>query len=201
MKIKAKLSDPDERQRRRARRNEPHVRTLKQHVDRLRRELGCEQEIPYFDPEDGGVNARALLLLLSPGRMAVVSGFVSLDNDDRTAEKLKELVGKSGLDRKTILIWNAIPWYGGGKDTDAAPWLKRFGEILLRGRRIYKIRVVVLLGKEAQRMKTAVKETIPGAEILECPHPSPQSVRPENKNGEKILKTLRNAALVERQDR
>jgi hypothetical protein len=49
-------------------------------------------EVPEFDPSDGGVEARALLLLEKPGRMTAEVGsgkrsssrFISRDNDDPT---------------------------------------------------------------------------------------------------------------------
>ncbi len=41
---------------------------------------GLHQEIPFFDPLDGDVNARCLFVAEAPGPRAVLSGFVSRDN-------------------------------------------------------------------------------------------------------------------------
>lgn len=40
---------------------------------------------PNVDPNDGGVNARALFLLESPGPRAVGTGYISQDNPDASA--------------------------------------------------------------------------------------------------------------------
>ncbi len=51
-------------------------------------------EVPDFDPQDGGIAARALFLFEKPGPMTIPalvgkrtgSGFISRNNDDPTAE-------------------------------------------------------------------------------------------------------------------
>jgi hypothetical protein len=74
---------------REARLIEPHVRPLMDLVRKLRKQLADNAKtngdleppgVPNVDPIDGGVKARALFLLATPGRRAVGSGFVSQDN-------------------------------------------------------------------------------------------------------------------------
>ena len=53
-----------------------HVAQLTGFVEGIRRERGLGSEVPYFDPLDGGANARALFVLEAPGPKAVASGLV-----------------------------------------------------------------------------------------------------------------------------
>ncbi len=46
--------------------DQDHVRPLHGIVERLRRRLGVTTTIPTFDPCDGGIRARILLLLEAP---------------------------------------------------------------------------------------------------------------------------------------
>ena len=64
-----------------------HIEPLNAFAASLRAELGDSYQIPGFDPQDGGVDARALFLLEAPGPKAVVSGRVSQDNPDPSARK------------------------------------------------------------------------------------------------------------------
>jgi len=61
------LGDPDEQRRRREHLRESHIAPLTDYVEQLRKTLGHNQEIPYFDPCDGGINAKLLFLLEAPG--------------------------------------------------------------------------------------------------------------------------------------
>lgn len=92
---------------------EAHVARLTDFVDDLRDKMGPEAAIPYFDPWDGGVGARALFLLEAPGPKARNSGFVSMNNPDETAKNFFELIHDAGIDRRSIAIWNTVPWYIG----------------------------------------------------------------------------------------
>ncbi len=53
---------------------------------------GGGREVPLFDPDDGGIGARVLLLLESPGPAVSTSKFISMDNPDGTAENILGLV-------------------------------------------------------------------------------------------------------------
>jgi hypothetical protein len=82
------LARPEERARRLALIESPHVAALTHLVVELRGELGPNYQIPYFDPLDGGTNAECLFLLEAPGPKAVASGFISRNNPDETARNL-----------------------------------------------------------------------------------------------------------------
>jgi len=87
------LTDAGERVARTARIREPHVAPLSELVDRMRKERGPDCHIPYFDPCDGGIHARILILMEAPGPKAIGpntggSGFVSRNNADPTASNL-----------------------------------------------------------------------------------------------------------------
>jgi hypothetical protein len=50
---------------------------LVEYLGRVRDATGSDDEMPSFDPLDGGINARALLLLEAPGPKAVDSALIS----------------------------------------------------------------------------------------------------------------------------
>lgn len=90
--------------------NEPHVKPLGDYVNWLKRELGTRIEVPYFDPMDGGINARVLLVLETPGPAAVETNFVSRNNDDKTAPNLFKALAIEGFSRGSTALWNVAPW-------------------------------------------------------------------------------------------
>jgi hypothetical protein len=157
---------------------EPHVAPLTQFVRRLRQQRGGDA-VPWFDPTEAGVNARILLLFENPGRRAdagLGSGFISADNDDRSAETMWGIFREAGIDRsRDVVNWNIVPWYVGdehkiGKvrtsDLDEArPALVELVSLLPQ------LQVVVLCGRKAQegwdRARLAVD--LP---VLRVPHPS-----------------------------
>ena len=49
---------------------------------------GLGKAVPDVDPLDGGVNARLLILLETPGPRVLGTGFVSRDNPDGTAANM-----------------------------------------------------------------------------------------------------------------
>ena len=81
---------PEVRERRRALLSASHVKPLNEFAERLR--LGRPgSTVPFFDPLDGGTAARILFLFEKPGPKTDAdsprgTGFVSRDNDGRTAE-------------------------------------------------------------------------------------------------------------------
>src|SRR5215217_514938 len=88
----------------------PRVGRLTRHVRQLRREMRYGCDIPFFDPLDGGVEAKMLFLFASPGEGALESGFVSRDNRDPSAAKFAALNRVVGLDRELTASWNTVPW-------------------------------------------------------------------------------------------
>jgi len=104
---------------REARLNEPHVLPLMELVHELRKRLTDNAKkngdldppkVPNVDPTDGGVKARALFFLATPGRRAVGSGFVSQDNPDDTARNMRKALAKAGFRRPDVVLWNVVPY-------------------------------------------------------------------------------------------
>jgi hypothetical protein len=171
------LADPEARQARLSQLREPHVAPLTAFVDALRQEVGMDTHIPYFDPWDGGVGAQVLLLLEAPGPRAVKSGFVSRNNPDETAKNFFEINLAAGLDRKRTAVWNIVPWYiGTGTKIRGATAsdIKAGIPLLLRllGH-LPKVRTAVLIGRKAERARSAIASAHPGLRLLACPHPGP----------------------------
>lgn len=89
-----------------------HIAPINQLIDKLRN--SGHGEVPYVAPIYGGVNARLLSVLRDPGPMTQGhkgSGFLSMENDDATAETICGYFSNSGIDAKDIVPWNSYPWY------------------------------------------------------------------------------------------
>jgi hypothetical protein len=67
--------------------------------------------VPNIDPNDGGLNARALFLLETPGPMGVKFGFVSRDNPSPASRNMVSAFESAGLLRNQTLLWNVVPYY------------------------------------------------------------------------------------------
>ena len=172
--------DPRELERKVALLREPHVAPLTAFVERLRAERG-DDAVPWFDPTEAGVEARILLLLEAPGGRAALadgSGFISPDNDDRTAQTMWTLLREVGVDtRREVVTWNIVPWYVGddnrirgvnvGDLDEARPALRELLSLLPN------LRVVLLLGAKAARgwERAAIDGDYA---VLRAPHPSPR---------------------------
>lgn len=110
------LADPAVKARRVALIKAPHVAALNALVAEIRTDCNCPDCVPYFDPSDGGVEARVLFILEAPGPQAIASGFVSCDNPDLSARNMTTLLAEAGIERRHIVAWNIVPWYlGDGK--------------------------------------------------------------------------------------
>jgi len=177
--------------------NEPHVKLLTEFVKKLREKKGLKEEIPYFDPWDGGIKAKVLYLLEAPGSKAVYSGFISRNNPDESAKNTFELSQEAGLDRKQVVIWNIVPWYLGdigkirsAKSQDIQEGLKELQGVL---NILTNLSAVALIGKKAQHeeVKKLFSNQYPKIKQFTCPHPSPQCVNPSPRNKEKILSTFK----------
>lgn len=168
--------------RRRARLGEPHVAELNRWTRDVARVEG--REVPCFDPESGGVRAPVLVLLQDPSRVAAHgSRLISRHNNDRTAGTTHRICTDVGLPYASTLLWNVVPWWVGDP---AVPAGQRLG-LAAAARRarphlhtlldlLPGVRVVVLLGRHAQRAWDAAGPAVRGREVLRGPHPSPQAV-------------------------
>jgi len=194
------LRDPDVRIAREAAVWETHVGPLNSFARQIRQQTGVGRKVPYFDPADGGLNARCLFLLEAPGAKAVESGFVSRNNPDPTASNFFEFNKLAGLPRENTVIWNVVPWYIGSEGRirpasaadirSAEPYLTRLLGLLPN------LSVIVLVGRKAQRVRRFVSSIATGSIVLEMPHPGPKvfNTRPDARRA--MLQTLRKAARL-----
>jgi uracil-DNA glycosylase len=89
-----------------ARLDETHVRPLMDIVRGLR---SRGLSVPNVDPDDGGVKARALFFLETPGPRAVGTFYVSRSNPDPSARNMGKALDFAGFARSDVLIWNVVP--------------------------------------------------------------------------------------------
>jgi len=153
----------------------PHMLPLVDFVNRLR-DRYPNGYVPHFDENDGGVGAEILFLFEKPGPMTDPerggSGFISQDNDDPTARATQRFLRDAGIDRKKIAIWNTISaWNGTVKFTaeEKRYALEEFRELLSI---LKKVRCIVLVGREAQKIETKIN--LNKYQILRSYHPSPK---------------------------
>lgn len=185
------LKDEAERARREDMLLEPHMKVLLNYLNDVKNALGVNYELPMFDPCDGGVHARVLILLEAPGPKAVGSKFISRNNPDRTADNINRLLQVAEIPRKDTILWNIVPWYiGDGRKIRPAikedvslalPFLKKLIELLTN------LDFIVLMGIPAQSAILDIKK-ISSKPIFCVAHPSPKV---SNIYPEKMLETLR----------
>jgi uracil-DNA glycosylase family 4 len=188
------LKDEKEKRNRLELRYESNVLILNKYVEEIRSIKNVQDEIPYFDPLDGGVNAKYLFLLEAPGKKATQSGFVSRNNPDETAKNIFELLNEVGLKRKETVLWNIVPWYIGkeGKIRPATEidikegWT--FLEILLE--KLPKLKTIILVGRKAQKIERKLYD-YKKYRILECFHPSPMYINRKINNRDIIREQLK----------
>lgn len=157
----------------------PHVAPLRALAARIATEQGAD--VPEPDPLDGGVGARALVLLETPGPSIGKTRFVSRDNDTGTAANLGRFLDGAGIARTDILVWNAVPWVihapGARNRTPRTGEIRegaRYLEPLLA--LLPALRVVVLSGRIAGLLAPQVEALRPGLPVVRVPHPSPTYV-------------------------
>jgi uracil-DNA glycosylase len=113
------------------------------------------RDFPFVDPDDGGIFAKVLFLQHTPGRRAVTTGYVSIDNPDPTAWNVSKALGYAGFGRADYICWNVVPYFISTEDKDgkattaqirdAAHYTQAFIGMLPH------LRVVVFCGRKAQR--------------------------------------------------
>lgn len=177
--------------------SEPHIVELTNFVDRLREDTELGENIPYFDPSDGGKNAEILFLLEAPGPKAVQSGFVSRNNNDKTAENFFRLNAAAGIDRKRTIMWNIVPWHVNPK-IGPTPSELDFGLIyflkLLDLLPKHQLRFVICVGKKAYIAAIqTLTEKRPEISIIESEHPSATNV---NCNSSKQFDRTKNNEVI-----
>jgi hypothetical protein len=172
----------------------PHILPLTTFVETIRKETRLNREIPYFDPLDGGINAKCLFLFEAPGPRAVYSGFISRNNPDESAKNFFELNHQASLPRELTISWNVVPWYIGTgtkirpankNDIDGG---KKYLQDLLS--LLPNLRIIVLGGRKAQKAEILITAGYPDITLMKMPHPSPLFVNNAPDNKFKILRIL-----------
>lgn len=140
------MTDPREH-----RLSEPHVAPLMTLISCWR---ARGLDVPNVDPNDGGVFAKALFLLESPGPRAVGTGYISRDNPDPSARNMMKALDSAGFTRAETLLWNVVPYCVSTSDRNrnasptqirmAAPETNAFIDLLP------ELRAVVFCGRRAQ---------------------------------------------------
>lgn len=136
---------------------EPHVAALNALADRIADAEGLPHgHVPYVDPAQGGVRARALVLLDNPSTQAEAgtgTGMLSLDNPDHTARNCRDKYAEIGVDWNHVVHWNVCPFptanlkNGASLATErarAVRWTREFVALCP------ELRVVVPLGRVAE---------------------------------------------------
>ncbi|KAB1070656.1 uracil-DNA glycosylase [Methylobacterium planeticum] len=193
------LADPAVLAARRAAVEAPHLAPLRA----LARAIAAERGAPVPDPDplDGGVGARMLLLLETPGPAIVKTGFVSRDNATGTAANLFRFLAEAEIARRDTLIWNTIPWVihpegalnrapRRSEMTAAGPYLAPLLACLPA------LAVAVLSGRFAAGARPALAALRPGLPIVEIPHPSPTYVCTSPQVGTRIRTGLAEASAL-----
>ncbi|RVU15836.1 uracil-DNA glycosylase [Methylobacterium oryzihabitans] len=176
-----------------------HLAPLRRLSDRIRAEQGAP--VPEADPLDGGVGARLLLLLETPGPATGRTDFVSRDNPTGTAANLFRFLGQAGIARADTLIWNAVPWVihapgarnrapRAGEIRAARPYLGPLLDLMPR------LAVAVLSGRVAGGLRPDLAAARPGLPVIDVPHPSPTYVCTSPAVAERIAAGLAEAAAV-----
>ncbi len=154
---------------------QPHIAPLISLIDEIKIARGPDCAIPFFDPCDGGMLAKGLILLESPGNKAITSGFLSRNNRDQSANNMRDLLSKAEIDRRATLLWNIVPWYLGGPPMlheiiEALPYLKSLIGMLT------ELRVVVLVGVKASELALNIAK-FTSVPIIKSFYPSPRNFK------------------------
>lgn len=169
-----------------------HVRDLNAWAVDTARATG--RKVPSFDPRSGGTNARVLILLQDPSRVAQHgSRMISRDNNDQTAHNTAALCDDVGLDYCDALHWNVVPWWVADPELRATgkvrslsaeaaaalPYLRKFLSIVEGS-----VSKVVLVGKQAEHVWLQLQPDplVRSFQWRACPHTSPLAYnRQENR--------------------
>lgn len=169
---------------------------LKEVVERIRLEQGLTTEVPDFDPSNGNEAARFLFILEAPGRRAVQSGYISLDNPDLSARNFRTQLERAGVERKDIAIWNVVPWYLGNEDatriraarrSDIQPCLDYLTAV---ANALPRLQCIVLVGGAARAAHVHLSR-VTTARILSCHHPSPKVQNTRSQTAEENVEVFR----------
>ncbi len=154
---------------------------LQDFVQRIRQRHGGKQTVPGFDPANGNLAAKYLLVLEAPGPTALATGMVSLTNPDPTARNLKSQLAIAGVPPQDIAIWNVVPWFVSDstrgtirpvRRSEAATGTAYLLELVSM---MAQLKCIVLVGRAAAQAHVPLSAHV-GARILACHHPSQRSL-------------------------
>jgi hypothetical protein len=173
------LRDPGALTARKALLDSPRIAPIRALARQIAEAHGAE--VPDPDPLDGGVEARLLLLLETPGPSIRGTGFVSSDNPTGTAANLFRFLAEAGIARRDTLIWNTIPWviHAPGalnrapRRSEVRRALPCLAPLLAC---LPRLRVVVLSGRVAGLARDELVAWRPDLPVIAVPHPSPTYV-------------------------
>ena len=197
-RLRSTLANPSVLAARIAAGDSAEMRPLNQFAASLRERHGA---VPDFDPLDGGIEARLLLVLETPGPGAAPTRFVSRDNPTGTAANLRRFFDAAGIARRDCVIWNAVPWIIHAPHArNRAP---RRAEIALGLVELPplldllpRLVVVILAGRVAAEAEPSVLATRRALPVLLMPHPSPTLVCTNPAIPNRIEKVLDEAAAL-----
>jgi uracil-DNA glycosylase len=198
-RVPRSLADPAALAGRRAMIEAPHIAPIRALAARISAERGAP--VPLPDPLDGGVGARMLLLLETPGPAVLRTGFVTRDSANGTAANLFRFLAEAAVARADTLIWNAVPWLihaEGARNraprraevAAAAPYLAPLLALMPR------LAVAVLAGRYAGEAAPAVAALRPDLPVIRVPHPSPTFVCTSPEVPARIRRGLAEAAAI-----
>ncbi len=182
---------------------QPHVAPLTAFVRSIRQRRAAidldfqPEDVPFFDPLDGGIHARVLFLSEAPGPQAVRSGFISRNNPDSTAENNFRMQSAAGIIRSSTVRWNVVAWYIGDRKRIRPANVLDFGESRPYLRELLgllkELRIVALLGLKAQAAWDAAE--IPcQARVVRTYHLSPLSMNTSIERREHVQASFREIA-------
>lgn len=158
------------------------------------------KSMPYFDPLDGGIEARVLILLESPTRSGPYPRFASRDNRSPTQVNLKQCLEQSGLPRKDSVLWNAYPWLPDEFDAHRTFPIASITRGMLALPSVLKmlpnIEVAVLAGSLAWQASSVIYRYISCIKIIETFNPSPKSLSVDQSRRDHIIAALKRAKLL-----
>ncbi len=188
--IPRSLADKRECERRRSLLLEPHMRELTSYVRALREKYPAPRYyIPDFDPHDGGVNAKALFLFEKPGRKTSPenkgSGFISRNNNDKTAENTFNFMRAAKIPREQTCTWNTIPFWDGDRSLNTEE--KKIGLMELQSLigLLKYLKVIMLVGNVSKGAEKMLSKTF-GGKVVTSAHPSPIVYATNKKMWDKI---------------
>jgi len=141
----------------------PRIAPITDLVDALRQQR--PYDVPYVAPMYGGVEARLLTVLTSPGRQTRMApggtGLMCIENPDRAAATVKHLISEADIDPREMTPWNACPWFTDGPgpasaelETGVEPWAQLI-------KLLPDLQVMMLMGGDARNGWRRVRRCYP----------------------------------------